>query len=115
MSDSESDPFAHASNSIEFRDGRVDVQFGRKVKTVRPRLSLAAKYDLLAMQYPRMLVRMHVEPSGNVRSVTIIKSTGSRTADQEVTVALYQWWIDPPTDKHGVALADVVEFPIIWR
>ena len=43
MSDSESDPFAHGSNSIEFRDGRADVRFGRKVKTVRPRLSLAAK------------------------------------------------------------------------
>jgi TonB family protein len=115
MSDSESDPFARSANSIEFHDGRVDVRYGRKVKTVRPRLSLAAKYDLLGMQYPRMVVRMYVESSGEVRRVDIVKSTGSDSADQEVKVALYQWWIEPPKDKRGVALADVVEFPIVWR
>jgi TonB family protein len=115
MSDSESDPFAHGSNSIEFRDGRVDVRFGRKVKTVRPRLSLAAKFDLMGMEYPRMVVRLHVEANGDVRDVEIIKSTGSRAADQEVKVALYQWWVEPPKDKRGTALADVAEFPIIWR
>jgi TonB family protein len=114
MSDSESDPFARG-NSIEFRDGRVDVRFGRKVKTVRPRLSLAARYDLLGMQYPRMIVRIHVERSGDVRKVDIVKSTGSQSADQEVKVALYQWWFEPPKNNAGVALADVVEFPIIWR
>jgi TonB family protein len=114
MSDSESDPFARG-NSIEFHDGRVDVRFGRKVKTVRPRLSLAARYDLLTMQAPRMLVRIHVERSGDVRRVEIVKSTGSDSADEEVKVALYQWWFEPPKTNAGVALADVVEFPIIWR
>jgi TonB family protein len=115
MSDSESDPFAHASGTIEFRDGRVDVRFGRKVKTVRPRLSLAAHYDLMAMQCPRMVVRLQVEASGAIRDVNIVTSSGSRSADQEVKVALYQWWIEPPKDKRGAALADVVEFPILWR
>ena len=114
MSDSESDPFAHG-NSVEFRDGRVDVRFGRKVKTVRPRLSLAAKYDLLAMQFPRMVVRVHVDAGGEPRLVEIFKSSGSQSADQEVKVALYQWWFEPPKNLHGVAMADVVEFPIIWR
>jgi TonB family protein len=115
MSDSESDPFAHGTGEIEFRDGSVDVRFGRKVKTVRPRLSLAARYELLGMQYPRMVVRVQVEASGAVRNVDIVKSSGSRSADQEVKVALYQWWIEPPKNKRGVALADVVEFPILWR
>jgi TonB family protein len=85
------------------------------VKTVRPRLSLAARYDLLAMAAARMVVRLHVDPSGDVRLVDIVKSTGSPSADQEVKVTLYQWWIQPPRDPHGVALADVVEFPITWR
>ena len=50
MSDSESDPFA-AAKGVIFRDGRVDVRMGRKVKTVRPKLSLADQYDLLAMPF----------------------------------------------------------------
>jgi TonB family protein len=114
MSDSESDAFAKG-NAIEFKDGRVDVRFGRKVKTVRPRLSLAATYDLMAMEGPRMVVRVSVDPTGNVRLVNIVKSTGSESADQAVKVALYQWWFEPPKDKSGKALADVVEFPIVWR
>ena len=62
-----------------------------------------------------MAVRIHVESNGAVRQVEIVKSTGSDSADQDVKVALYQWWFEPPKDKAGVALADVVEFPIIWR
>jgi TonB family protein len=114
MSESESDPFARG-NSVQFRDGRVEARFGRKVKTIRPHLSLAAKYDLMGMQFPRMVVRVSVDASGNVRRVDITKSTGSDSADQEVKVALYQWWFEPPKDKSGGALADVVEFPIVWR
>jgi len=85
------------------------------VKTIRPRLSLVSRYDLLAMQYPRMVVRLHLEPDGEVAKVDIVKSSGSESTDQEVKVALYQWWVEPPKNPHGVSLADVVEFPIIWR
>lgn len=116
MSDSESDPFSASKDAaIEFRDGRVDVRFGRKVKTVRPRLSLAAQYDLLSMQFPRMVVRLNVDARGDVRRVEIVKSTGSASADQEVKVALYQWWVEPARDLSGIAVADTIEFPITWR
>ena len=112
MSDSESDPFSKNNAGVTFRDGRVDVRVGRKVKTVRPRLSLAAQYDLFAMQFPRMVVRLSVDPSGSVRRVEIVKSTGSATADQDVKVALYQWWVEPAKNGAGV---DTIEFPITWR
>ena len=114
MSDSESDAFAKGG-SVEFVDGRVDVRFGRKVKTVRPQLSFAARYDLMGMAVPRMVVRVKVDAAGNVRLVDIVKSTGSDSADQAVKVALYQWWFEPPKDKSGATLGDVVEFPIVWR
>lgn len=115
MSDSESDPFSRSNASVTFRDGRVDVRFGRKVKTVRPRLSLAAQYDLFSMQFPRMVVRLSVDAAGQVRRVEIVKSTGSATADQDVKVALYQWWVEPAKGPAGVATADTIEFPITWR
>jgi TonB family protein len=114
MSDSESDPFAKG-HSIEFRDGAVQVRFGRKVKTVRPKLSLVAQYDLLAMQFPHMTVRVHVDDAGAVRKVEIVKSSGSESADQAVKIAMYQWWFEPPKNKGGAAMPDIVEFPIAWR
>lgn len=109
MSDSESDPFSPGTAEF-FRDGRVDVRFGRKVKTVRPRLSLADRYDLVSLPSPRMLVRVRLDGEGAVRMVDILKSTGSDSADQAVKVALYQWWFEPR--KGG---EDVVEFPIVWH
>ena len=115
MSDSESDPFSTTEHSVTIRDGRVDVKLGRKVKTVRPRLSLAAQYDLIAMQFPRIVVRVSVDAEGAVRKVDIAKSSGSEGADQAVKVAVYQWWFEPKRDPGGRRLADVLEFPITWR
>jgi TonB family protein len=110
MSDSESDPFSAGGDkhAVVVRDGRVDVRLGRKVKTIRPHLSFASRMDLMSMQFPRMVVRMHIHGDGSVRRVDIVKSTGSAAADQEVKVALYQWWFEPTKE-------DVVEFPITWR
>jgi len=110
MSDSESDPFtAKGDNAaVVFRDGRVEARLGRKVKTVRPHLSFASQMDLLGMQFPRMTVRVHIHTDGTVRRVDIVKPTGSPAADQEVKVALYQWWFEPTKDTE-------VEFSIVWR
>jgi len=110
MSDSESDPFTKRTddNAVVFRDGRVEARLGRKVKTIRPHLSFASQVDLMATQFPRLVVRVHIQPDGSVRRVDIVKSSGSVTADQEVKVALYEWWFEPAKDN-------VVEFPIVWR
>jgi TonB family protein len=111
MSDSESDPFASSAtfdNEVEFRDGRVEARLGRKVKTIRPNLSLASQFDLMGMKSPRMLVRLNVRADGSVRKVDILSSSRSASVDQEVKVALYQWWFEPAKD-------DVVTFPILWK
>jgi TonB family protein len=111
MSDSESDPFTTAtrpSDAVVFRDGRVEARFGRKVKTIRPHLSFSSQVDLMSMQFPRLVVRVHIHGDGSVRRVDIVKSSGSPSADQEVKVALYQWWFEPTREN-------VVEFPIAWR
>lgn len=112
MSDSESDPFVaardKADDAVVIRDGRVDVRLGRKVKTIRPHLSFSSRMDLMSMQFPRLVARVHIHLDGSVRRVEIVKSTGSPAADQEVKVALYQWWFEPTKE-------DVVEFPITWR
>ena len=114
MSDSESDPFAPGMK-VEFRDGRVDVRLGRKVKTVRPKLNLAAIYDLQSTSFPTMTVKVHIDAEGAVRDVDIVKSSGSNGADQAVKVALYQWWFEPAKDAAGHAIASEVTFPITWH
>ena len=110
MSDSESDPFTKRTddNAVVFRDGRVDVRLGRKVKTIRPHLSFASQVDLMSMQFPRLLVRVHIHTDGTVRRVDIVKSSGSVSADQEVKLALYEWWFEPTKDN-------VVEFSVVWH
>jgi TonB family protein len=114
MSDSESDPFAPGMQ-VDFRDGRVDARLGRKVKTVRPKLDLAARIDLMSTNAPSMTVRLTVDAEGAVRRVEIVRSSGSVGTDQAVKVALYQWWVEPKKDDAGRAIASVLTFPIAWR
>ena len=83
--------------------------------TVRPRLNLAAKIDLMSSDRPAMEVRLRVDEQGAVRLVDIVRSSGSASADQAVKVALYQWWVEPDRDELGRAVASVITFPIIWR
>jgi len=111
MTDSESDAFSPTVD-VEIRAGSVEPKLGRHVKTIRPHLSLAAQIDLLGMQYPKMRLRVRLEPDGKVAKVDIVQSSHSETADQEVKVAVYQWQFEP-RPKPGQA--DIVEFEINWR
>lgn len=99
QSDSESDPFS-VSGSVEFRPGKVTARFGRKVKTVRPRLSLAGQYDLFTAE-PSVVLRVRTDTTGKVREVTITRSSGSRDVDQPCQLAMYEWWFEPPRDSSG--------------
>ena len=99
QSDSESDPFA-VRGSAEFRPGKVTARFGRKVKTVRPRLSLAGQYDLFTAE-PSVVLRVRTDTTGKVREVTIARSSGSRDVDQPCQLAMYEWWFEPPRDSSG--------------
>jgi TonB family protein len=114
MSDSESDPFS-PDMRVALHDGAVEARLGRKVKTVRPKLSLAARVDLMSMDGPRMTVRLMIDPEGAVRKVDIVRSSGSVGTDEAVKVALYEWWVEPKKDELGHAIASVITFPIVWR
>jgi TonB family protein len=100
QTDSESDPFS-IIGSVEFRPGKMVPRFGRKVKTVRPRLDLAGQYDLLAGSIPRVILRVRADETGRVREVTISKSSGSEEIDRPCIEAMYQWWFEPLRDKQG--------------
>src|SRR3954467_8450652 len=49
MSDSESDAFSRLGTAT-FKDGALHIQFGRKVKTRRPKVLLAGLVDLMTLR-----------------------------------------------------------------
>ncbi len=115
QSDSESDPFS-SLGSVDFRPGRVLVRAGRKVKTVRPRLTEAGKWDLAAsMETPYLMFKVKIDETGKVTSVDLMKSSGSNNIDLPVRRAIYEWWIEPPKDKDGKPTADVMTWTISYR
>lgn len=114
MSDSESDPFSNAG-SATFSQGRVEARYGRKVKTVRPRLSFAAQADLFGLQYPIVILKVKIDDTGKVTSVDILKSSGSNEVDLACQMALYDWWIEPPRDAGGHPRPDVMVWRLDWQ
>lgn len=105
--DSESDPFAKAP-SVVFRAGRVEARMGRKIKTVRPRLSLAGQYDVAGAGQISAVFGVHIDANGNVTQIDLLRSSGSNEIDLPCRRALQQWWIEPPKDKNGKPMPDVL-------
>jgi TonB family protein len=114
MTDSESDPFA-VVGSAEFRQGSVKARFGRKVTTVRPRLSLAGRQDLLIVEQPRVILRVRVDETGAVRDVKVVASSGSNEIDQPCVLAMYEWWFEPLRDKSGKPMPAEMIWTLSWR
>ena len=115
QSESDSDPFARISGTVVFHDGRLDVRLGRKVKTVRPQIGIAGAIDAVALGYPTLVLEVHVEPTGRVSDVHLLKQTHSVAIDEPTRTAVYQWWFEPAHDKAGRPIADVVFFSIEFR
>lgn len=114
MSDSESDPFSRLG-SVTFRDGRLDVQFGRKVKTRKPKILLAGTLDLITLRRASVVLKIDIDDTGKVTNVVVDKSSGSNDIDQPTRVAVYDWWFEPLTDATGKPLPDHLKFTINWR
>ena len=111
MSDSESDPFS-VLGSAEYRDGRLSVRAGRKVKSRRPRIGLAGQVDLYQRKGAQVTLRVATDAAGKVTGVEIVKSSGSNEIDQPCLVAMYDWWFEPKKDKSGNPIADRFDFTI---
>ncbi len=114
VSDSESDAFSTTGAAV-FRNGKLEARFGRKVKTVRPRLNLAGQYDLLSLPSPSVIMKVRTDQTGRVRNVEILKSSGSGEVDQPCQLAMYEWWFEPPTDKSGKPQPAEMTWTIAWR
>jgi TonB family protein len=114
QAESESDPF-EKQGAIRFTRGKVEAQFGRKVKTVRPRLTLKAQYDILAMGSASLVVAVRIKADGRVRSVEVLRSSGSNEIDQPTVLAMYDWWIEPPKDQNGQPMPDLVVWTLNFQ
>lgn len=113
-SDSESDPFSKEIFA-EMRDGRLEVRKGRKVKTVRPHFLPGAIGAFLSNPDPVLVLQISIDPSGIVKNVDVVRSTGSVEIDQPCRVAVYDWWFEPTHDKKGRPVADVLLFTLRFR
>lgn len=116
QSDSDLDAFT-MTGSADFRPGKVVARFGRAVKTVRPKLSLAGRNDLLSLMDPTVILEVQADATGTVRDVRITRSSGSNEVDQPCKLAMYQWWFEPPRDSAGRPRSSVMTWTIhfsVW-
>jgi TonB family protein len=109
----ESDPFAKIPG-VEFHDGKVEARSGRQIKPIRPKLTEAGMRDLLAQQFPTVLLKVKIDKTGKVTDVNIVRGSGSEAVDMPVYRALWGWWFEPPKDKKGNPMADVQLVAIHW-
>jgi TonB family protein len=116
QSDSDSDPFLRKSgNVVVLENGRLDVRFGRKIKTTRPHVMVAGQFDLIALSNAMVCLEIHIAASGNVTDVKVSRSSGSNQIDEPTRLAVYDWWFEPAKDKHGKPIADITFFTIEYR
>jgi len=114
MSDSESDAFSKIG-SAQISDGKLDVRFGRKIKTVRPHIPVVGQVDSFALLNPSVTLKVNIDATGKVTEVSVNKSSGSNEIDQPTLIAMYDWWFEPLRDEKGNALPDCVLFTISFR
>lgn len=112
QAETESDPVSVQGGAL-FRNGKALVQFGRKHKLTAPRLTLAAKTDLMQLRGAVILVlKIQLDETGNVTNVEIFKSSGSGDIDQTCRVEAYNWWLEPRRNKQGQAIPDEFLFTL---
>ena len=114
MSDSESDPFSVLGRA-DYRDGRLSVRAGRKVKSRRPRIGLAGQVDLYQRKGAQVTLRVATDATGKVTAVDVVRSSGSNEIDQPCRVAMYDWWFEPKKDAAGSAVPDKFDFTIAFH
>ena len=111
LSDSESDAFS-VLGSAQYRDGRLSVRAGRKVKSRRPRIGLAGQVDLYQHKGVQVTLRVATNAEGKVTAVDVVRSSGSNEIDQPCRVAMYDWWFEPKKDAAGNPVPDKFDFTI---
>jgi TonB family protein len=112
QAETESDPVSVAGGAF-FRNGQAMVQFGRKHRLTAPRLTLAAKTDLLQIRGAVIVVlKIKLDEKGDVTNVDIFRSSGSSDIDQSCRVEAYNWWMEPKVNKNNQPVPDEFLFTI---
>lgn len=110
LAESESDAFTTEA-SADFTSGRTIPRIGRKHKIIRPKLEMAGYADLMQLRGPITIVlKLHIDVTGQVEKVEILKSSGSINLDQPTLIAAYRWWFEPIKDSAGRPKKDVIRF-----
>jgi len=113
--DSDSDPFLRITSTAIYHDGKLDVRDGRVVKAVRPQLGIAGLVDVFKLNFPKVVCRIEIAPTGKVISVKVAQSSRSIAIDEPVQTAMYDWTFQPARDRHGKPIADTIYFTIEFR
>ena len=114
QSESESDPFSKTATFI-YRNGKVEARDGRKVKTVRPKLTEAGIQAVIAMEEPLVVLAVQIDEQGKVTGVDYVRKSGSNEVDLPTYLAAWKWEFEPSKDKAGNPKADAFVIPFVWR
>lgn len=114
QSESESDPFSKTATFI-YRNGKVEARDGRKVKTVRPKLTEAGIQAVIAMEEPLVVLAVKIDDQGKVTGVDYVRKSGSNEVDLPTYLAAWKWEFEPSKDKAGNPKADAFVIPFVWR
>ncbi|HWB55084.1 MAG TPA: hypothetical protein VG722_12860 [Tepidisphaeraceae bacterium] len=114
QSESESDAFSVVGSAV-YHEGEVEARFGRKVRTVRPYLSFAAQMELMNLVDPSIQFVIHADATGKPTDVEVIRSSCSNLVNQPVKLAMYDWWFEPPKNRQGKPMPDVMVWTISFR
>jgi len=114
-SDADSDPFLRHTVTAVYRNGRLDVQPGRKVVPVRPDIEIAGELDIEALNFPTVVLEVHIDARGKVTDVEYSRRSGSVAIDEPTRRAMYDWYFEPAKDKSGHPIPDVILFTMEYR
>jgi TonB family protein len=100
QSDTESDPFTVVGGA-NFRPGGTKAQLGREHRLTYPRVGLSGLVDGVQIGRTRLVLQITIDQTGNVKSASIFKSSGSDSIDQACRTTAYEWWFEPQKGKNG--------------
>jgi TonB family protein len=113
QSESDIDAFSK-TGGVKFRAGKTDVQYGRKAKLTRPKITISGQFDLISLRSPRLTLEIRADANGDVYDVRLIRSSGSTDVDLACQRAAYDWWFEPPKDPSGKPRADIFPYTIAF-
>jgi len=100
---------------IVWSDGKVEARAGRKVKSVRPKLTTSGLVALREMEKPVIVLAVHIDETGTVTAVDYVQKSNIAEVDLPHYRAAFDWWIEPSKDKNGNPISDILLIPFVWH